>query len=84
MFEPDIKQIKRHVLYAAVRHIAGYSSEPLTWETNSGDWGLSGCCRRPPERREERQKERKMLQKIHCMGVIFNYTTRNSDQASCL
>ena len=47
--------------FTEVRHTAGHLSELLTWETDFGDRRLSRCCRRPPERREEKREKRKVL-----------------------
>ena len=84
MFEPDIYQIKKARSSRSVRevrHEAKYSSEPLTWETNSGDWRLSGCCRRPPERRKDDRKLKRCykIKTMHNIFFIFKLFTQITD-----
>lgn len=60
MCEADIKQDNFvSGSLAQVKHVGGHFSELLTWETNSGDWRLSSCCRRPPGRTKTTQKGEK-------------------------
>lgn len=57
MCAPDIKQDNFvSGSLAQVEHVGGHFSELLTRETNSGDWRLRCCCRRPPGRTKTTQK----------------------------